>query len=86
MVSMTSSGGVPSNSVMIENWLTSDLKIKSDMNGTLQCNKGEMKNDVRSFPGNSGLPSNISANIHPVLQISTATSYFCQVNMISGAR
>lgn len=61
---------------------------------------------LRSFPGNKGLPSSISAKIHPALQISTrwctmsildrgiplflnhwpATSYFCHVNMISGAR
>lgn len=27
--------------------------------------------NLRSFPGNKGLPSNISAKIHPVLQIST---------------
>ncbi|KAJ1938896.1 hypothetical protein EC988_007455, partial [Linderina pennispora] len=50
MVWMTSSGGVPSSSVMIENWWT------------------------WSLPGNSGVPSNISAKMHPVLQMSTATS------------
>ncbi|KAJ2412260.1 hypothetical protein GGF41_006170 [Coemansia sp. RSA 2531] len=62
IVWMTSSGGVPSSSVMIENWCT------------------------WSLPGNSGVPSNISAKIQPALQISTATSYFCQVSIISGAR
>lgn len=40
----------------------------------------------RSLPGNRGLPSSISAKMQPVLQMSTATSYFCQVSMISGAR
>jgi hypothetical protein len=42
--------------------------------------------NVRSLPGNNGFPSNISAKIQPALQMSTATSYFCQVSMISGAR
>jgi hypothetical protein len=46
----------------------------------------ELAPNVRSLPGNNGFPSNISAKIQPALQISTATSYFCQVNMISGAR
>jgi len=80
MVSMTSSGGVPNNSVMIENWLTSD--------GRKHCNVAprEINGDVRSLPGKRGLPSSISAKMQPVLQISTATSYFCHVNMISGAR
>lgn len=41
--------------------------------------------NARSLPGNNGFPSSISAKIQPALQMSTATSYFCQVNMISGA-
>ncbi|KAG7125804.1 Proline iminopeptidase aneH like protein [Verticillium longisporum] len=36
--------------------------------------------------GKSGLPSSISAKMQPALQISTSTSYFCHVSMISGAR
>lgn len=74
IVLITSSGGVPRSSVMIENWFT------------------------WSFPGNSGRPSSISEKMHPALHTSTAcqrrraalyapaTSYFCHVSMISGAR
>ena len=80
MVSMTSSGGVPSNSVMIENWFTS---AKFTLSPPLSK---ELALHSRSLPGKSGFPSSISANMQPVLQMSTATSYFCQVSMISGAR
>ena len=62
IVLITSSGGVPRSSVMIENWFT------------------------WSLPGNSGLPSSISEKMQPALHTSTATSYFCQVSIISGAR
>jgi len=80
IVSMTSSGGVPNSSVIMENWLTSINKHRVRGESGVRCQY------LRSFPGNNGLPSSISANIQPVLQMSTATSYFCQVNIISGAR
>lgn len=92
MVWITSSGGVPRSSVMIENWLTSTWSAGHPHAtcpiGALRrpIRKGTGRSDSRSLPGNRGLPSSISAKIHPVLQMSTATSYFCQVNMISGAR
>lgn len=35
--------------------------------------EGVVKEYQRSFPGNNGFPSNISAKMHPVLQMSTAT-------------
>lgn len=47
---------------------------------------GRNRRFSRSLPGNNGFPSSISAKMQPVLQISTATSYFCHVSMISGAR
>lgn len=40
----------------------------------------------RSFPGKRGFPSSISLKMQPTLHMSTAWSYFCHVNMISGAR
>lgn len=87
MVWMTSSGGVPRSSVMMENWLTSICIKKGQLSLALQ---GRVSRDAaansRSFPGNSGRPSSISAKMQPALQMSTATSYFCQVSMISGAR
>src|SRR5216684_3275520 len=81
MVSITSSGGVPSNSVIIENWFTSTFTNCQRLGTKLGGG-----HDVRSFPGKRGFPSSISAKMHPVLQMSTATSYFCHVSMISGAR
>ncbi len=50
------------------------------------CPESREESYSRSFPGNNGLPSSISAKMQPVLQMSTATSYFCHVSMISGAR
>lgn len=113
MVWITSSGGVPSNSVMIENWFTSAGKISQvsfpppDPAPHSRPPHRRRKKDSRSFPGKSGRPSSISAKMHPALQISTAphciscpfscsssrqrrnapaTSYFCHVSIISGAR
>ncbi len=37
------------------------------------------------FPGKKGLPNNISAKIHPILQISAAWSYVWDPNKTSGA-
>jgi hypothetical protein len=37
-------------------------------------------------PVNSGLPLIISANIHPMLQMSTGVEYFLDPNSTSGAR
>lgn len=40
----------------------------------------------QSRPGNNALPLNISANTHPILQISIARVYSLKVSMTSGAR
>src|SRR5436189_653923 len=48
--------------------------------------KEVIKEISQSLPGNSGLPLNISAKIHPTLQTSIAFVYSLKVNMISGAR
>lgn len=41
---------------------------------------------LQSFPGNRGLPFNISAKMHPTLHTSMAFVYSLNVSMISGAR
>lgn len=40
---------------------------------------------IWSRPGKSGFPCSISAKMHPVLQISTCSSYLWHVSMVSGA-
>lgn len=72
---------------MMENWLTSIRRLEERGESAPRL-KPALRNDrdSRSFPGNSGRPSSISAKMQPALQMSTATSYFCQVSMISGAR
>ena len=61
-----------------------NIKIKSEVE-TLAIHSAEgvpSKSVIRSsswetlFPGNKGLLANISANIHPMLQISTAGVYY----------
>jgi hypothetical protein len=74
IVWITSSGGVPNNSVMIENWFTSRNHKVRGFRSVSQTLKGKPScgnDDSRSFPGNKGFPSNISAKMHPVLQMST---------------
>ena len=41
---------------------------------------------LQSFPGNRGLPFNISAKMHPTLHTSMAFVYSLNVSIISGAR
>lgn len=41
---------------------------------------------IQSFPGNSGFPLSISANMQPTLHTSIALVYSLNVSMISGAR
>ena len=91
IVWMTSSGGVPKSSVMIENWWTSAgiqrIRVRSkDQMSVSSMTYEEAATHSRSLPGKSGFPSSISAKMQPALRMSTATSYFCHVNMISGAR
>lgn len=70
---MTSSGGVPSNSVIMENWLTSTRNEIPKMHVRRREVEAQCWDEgaLRSFPGKRGFPSSISAKMHPVLQIST---------------
>lgn len=56
------------------------LALVSGAEGEARCRY------LQSFPGNRGLPFNISAKMHPTLHTSMAFVYSLNVSMISGAR
>ena len=94
MVLMTSSGGVPSSSVMMENWLTSDDGERSPWVrhfaahdpslGTTACPPAFLQR--YSLCSRCPLRVESASCLRRHDRDSPATSYFCHVNMISGAR